>query len=67
MTVKPIDIIFPVGASDEELTKLLKKVIKNIEENGGKIVGGEPIEEIITTIVGKTFFVETQDELQSSK
>lgn len=58
MPVKKIDIMFPSMATDEEKDQLLKKEVEKIEKRGGKIVGGEPIEEINVRIIGKTYYVE---------
>jgi hypothetical protein len=49
---------YPTGMTEEDKDSLYKEVIGNIEKLKGRIVEGEPIEEIHVVLVGTRLVVE---------
>lgn len=52
-----IDIIFD-SQTDSHIEELIHKRIDELEREGYRIVGAEPIEQIVIKIVGRRFYLE---------
>lgn len=57
MKQEKIEIMFG-RCSKEEREVLIKKIIEDVEKDGGRVVAGEPIEKITVTVIGTRLTIE---------